>query len=315
MPGGIPICQYDSKLGMFRVLHSKGKSVVSGGYGVSISEKEEHFMRQQHSSEYDQKGTQLPEKEEEMKNGSTHADNKDNPNGITPAAASSEFLFMEEALFLHERGLIEVYMEGNHGKLDSSQLFELLKEKSDVSLPVYLAYKYLRVQTFVVVRHTPKRLELVNRLAQAEKSSSTQSSSTTNMQEEETSQRSWKKRRKTSAIHKATRDLRDDTRNAPTPVMVEGSFNDTNGAAIAFDVYKPNSEFRKTNPGPPDFCVAITSFSQPSPPVTQLHKLIESCQGIGLRIATVADSGAVIMFGVTDYGVPILEKNNKIDKR
>ena len=174
MPGGIPICVYDSKIRMFRVLHSKGKSVVSGGYGVSFSEREETSTGQQEQSlEHDQKRMRLTKEDtEDATETNDQSANKDNANISTSAAVSSEYLFMEEALFLYERGLIEVYDENNNINLDSSQMFEILKEKSDVSLPVYLVYKHLRVQTFVVVCHTPKQLELLNHLAPAGKSSS-----------------------------------------------------------------------------------------------------------------------------------------------
>lgn len=36
----------------------------------------------------------------------------------------------------------------------------------------------------------------------------------------------------------------------------------------------------------------------------ELQELQESCDGVPLRIATVSDGGAVIMFGVTNVGVP-----------
>ena len=35
MPGGISICKFDEDVGMFLLIHSKGKSLSSGGYGVT----------------------------------------------------------------------------------------------------------------------------------------------------------------------------------------------------------------------------------------------------------------------------------------
>ena len=75
---------------------------------------------------------------------------------------------------------------------------------------------------------------------------------------------------------------------------------------IAFDVYKPNAKFRKTNPGLPDYYVAICCFTDSLSYMT-LDDLVKKCDGIPLRMATVADGGTVVMFGLTDYGVPVIK--------
>jgi len=84
---------------------------------------------------------------------------------------------------------------------------------------------------------------------------------------------------------------------------------------IAFDVYNPNANFRKTMPGMPDFCVVVSPFGEPSAaPFSMLKAIVKVCEGGGegdggsigvpLKIATVSDLGTVAMFGITDFGVP-----------
>jgi len=38
-----------------------------------------------------------------------------------------------------------------------------------------------------------------------------------------------------------------------------------------------------------------------------LQELLQQAQGIPIKVATVSDSGTVVMFGISDVGVPILE--------
>jgi hypothetical protein len=75
---------------------------------------------------------------------------------------------------------------------------------------------------------------------------------------------------------------------------------------IAFDCYNPNGNFRKSNPGQPDFYVAITSFAEPSPTISTFNKIIKSCGDTSFRVASVSDGGTVVMFNMTDVGVPVI---------
>jgi len=118
-------------------------------------------------------------------------------------------------------------------------------------------------------------------------------------------QNHWRKRKKSSTIRDLAKQLRINASTAPPPPFLSSS---SSPMMIAYDVHLPNSNFRKSNPGPPDFYVAITSFHTSSPPFAILQLLLKKhCneeQEIGLRIATVAEDGCVVMFGLTDYGVP-----------
>lgn len=62
------------------------------------------------------------------------------------------YLFLEEALYLHERGLLQVLDETGDEPMNSPRLFSML-EVHGIDLASYLTYAHLRTQTFVVLRH------------------------------------------------------------------------------------------------------------------------------------------------------------------
>jgi hypothetical protein len=240
---GVPVCVYAPDVKMFRVLHAKGKSFSSGGFGISIP---------------------LPVESPSMKREQTEIINPNKEEGEDASAA--QHLFIEEALVLFEKGLLEVY-HGNT-KLDACGLYGML-EPLNVPLPIYLAYAHLRAQDFRVLRHVPRQ-DTDRKLPR----------------QEDTKNVHPKEAFRLALLHAVPVSLDDD----PT--------------AIAFDVHEPNTHFKKSNPGIPHFHVAVASYQLPSPTYSQLQALLKKCDGVQLRIATVSDSGIVIMFGVTDYGVP-----------
>ena len=127
---------------MFRVIRSKGKALASGGFGVTVVT-------------------------------SSNGEESD---------ISAEYLFMEEVLFLHERGLARVLMSTSATReeeiddvgqnkdiiddivtsLDTSQLYQLLPIMG-ISLAVYRVYSHLRQQDFRVLRHDPNRYGILCR--------------------------------------------------------------------------------------------------------------------------------------------------------
>jgi len=291
MPG-IPICIHDPSLGMFRVTHSKGKCFSSGGFGIAVK-------------------------------GNSNNDDVDEENEDT---ATAQHLFMEEVVFLHERGLIEAFASSSTdgspmgAPLNSMALFAMLtstESKEGMPLAAYLTYAHLRAQTFIVIRHTPQRLGLVKRIHEICTSTVPVDASV---------------HKRGQGIRQLQRSLRSDAQNASVPVVWESCSHDADqlinvprkrqrgqaclekststSDSIAFHVYRPNTNFRKTKPGIPDFCVAITPFAQKSPPFEDLLNLVRACEGIPLRLATVADGGTVILFGVTDGMVPNVSNTN-----
>ncbi len=131
-------------------------------------------------------------------------------------------------------------------------------------------------------------------------------------------------------------NLSDDVATASPPCVV--LFDEWNSncsqdlnTRLAYFAYNPNSNFIRSNPGLPDFGVAIMPFHSSgvsAPTFDTISALVSLCEGkhnvggvenaddeitaatneIPLRIATVADCGAVIVYGVTRGDVPVVAK-------
>jgi hypothetical protein len=268
MAGGLPLCKYDASKRMFLVVKHKGKTLSNGGFGVTVSDETDFI--------------------------------NDNSETVAVTKPRDTYLFIEEAIFLHEQGLIEL-VHSNESPVESRELYSLLQDGL-LSLPVYLVYAHLRAQTYRVIRHTPRRRELLDELM-AKSNSNTGSSDD---QEGPTVTSTCASSRLFKSI---LADLRQDSVSAATPTMYEVTC-----PTIAFDVYPPDCNFKRSNPGLPAFHVAACSFAHASPTFGELQRLVALCGTVPLRIATVADSGAVVMFGLTDFGVPsINDAGNKGD--
>jgi hypothetical protein len=240
-------CRLDKELNMFRVSESKGKALSSGGFGVTITAK----------------GA------EEAAAGSGSADGTHSP----------QFLFIEEVLFLYERGLLGCLHHDNDTILQSAQLYGMIPNL-DMSLPMYLVYAHLRNQDFRVLRHAPERYDIL------------------------TQQESIAKQ-DTTPCSQRVRDLRQQVRESVAKASVPSI--ESGGLSIAWDVYRPSADFAKTHPGFPDFYVAVAYFNESQVNFSDIEDLItQKCHGIPLKLATVSDSGTVVMFGATDYGVPTI---------
>jgi hypothetical protein len=137
--------------------------------------------------------------------------------------------------------------------------------------------------------------------------------------------------------------LSDDVAMAPPPCVVSLDNNGGNNDGctrrpdgggemmirLAYYAYNPNSHFRRSDPGLPDFGVAVMPYNDDSrkrPTFDVLSSLVSMCEGGGggggieedigdaaaaagrsgipLRVVTVADGGAVVAFGVTKGEVP-----------
>jgi len=230
--------------------------------------------------------------------------------------------------------------------LSIQDLYDIMLHKLRMPLQVYLTYSYLRSQTYIVIRHSVNRLNIIEAMEDRgninDCSDSGRNFDVGNEIENDRSnpkKLQGRKTRKRSRKDQLKMNLRNDTFHAPIPFVFgindQGNLsnndncnknspntnstqrdhncnNDSDGSSrIAFDVYKPNKNYRKSNPGRPDFYVAISNFAQPSPPFAIIKGVIQSCDDIPLRMATVADGGTVIMFGLTDFGVPSLDKGQR----
>lgn len=275
---GPPTCLYEPSNKMFRVLVQKGKAFTSGGYGIDCC-----------NHPPDCRGDETLER--------------------LPSQSQTTYLFIEEALFLHERGLLIVLFPNGVDTMSSCDLFRLLEE-NNLSLPIYLAYAHLRSQAYIVLRHVNVHQRLDD--AEEHEQEDEKCSATENLGErgDQSVDPTTKRRRK---LH-----LRQKRLNASSPTILSNrhfgksairdplEFSEDATRYIAFDMYNPNSNFRKTNPGRPNFFVAVSHYNagQQSPTFDILMKLVKVCQGVPLRLVSVSDSGAIVVFGITDAAVP-----------
>jgi len=270
------------ELSMFMVTRYRGK-LQNGGFGVPVSlpiDKEGDDETDTDAVK-DQAVAKSSEDAEESSAVESNAEDTAKPTTIT-----KEHLFVEDVVFLHERGLVEVN-DDMGSLLNSSHIYNLL-EPLGLSLPVYLANAHLRAQTYRVVRHTPGRRQILEGMESLLRQSG-------NDEEEESIH---------NGVKTPRRCLRDDAISAAPPKVATSS-----SPSIAFDVYQPDSNFSRSNPGLPDFYVAVTYYNEPRLDFGALVSLLQECQGVPLKIATVSDAGTVIMFGITDAGAP--EPNNE----
>jgi hypothetical protein len=231
MPFGVPECDYVPSLRMFRVRKVIGKQFFAGGFGMTLS-----------FSNKNEKGDSCSFKNQQ----------------------SAEYLFIEEVLFLLERGVLQVYSERGE-LLHLQRVYEML-ETTRVPISIYLTYAHLRRQDYRVLRHVPD-----------------DASMTTND--------SSKEARRTMVLTTLNQDA----------------------SSIAFDVYRPNTHFKRTDPGIPHLQVAVASFQLPFLTFIQLQSLIQKIGNVPLKIATVSDSGVVVMFAISSVGVPTIITNNHDD--
>ena len=252
---------------------------------------------------------------------------------------TEERLHPEEALFLHMRGLLRI--EYNHEDMSTQDLFCRMLPECKISLAAYLAYAHLRAQGYILIRYSTERIKLLidQSLHPKEKDSSTTVEGESN-NEAESTQKAEMHNSSNNSWRQAKQKLSDDVARASPPCVV--LFDEWNSncsqdlkTRLAYFAYNPNSNFKRSNPGLPDFGVAIMPFHSSgarAPTFDTISALVTLCEGkssdgrdenddsittasneIPLRIATVADCGAVIVYGVTRGDVPIVVKR-KHDK-
>jgi hypothetical protein len=264
------ICQLDANLGLFRITRAKGKTLSSGGFGLAITGKE---------NKNDEELKEVIEAEEEAKATAdpiTSLTQEEQEAETARKAGTQHYLFVEEVLFLHERGFLECKDISSSESLDSSQLFQMLPSLN-MSLAMYFVYSHLRSQDFRVLRHNPDRLEILKKQQEKEK-------------------------KEAGALK---RQIRTSIRTAPNPSIPDS------GLEICYDVYMPNSSFSKLSPGLPDFYVAASYYHQSMVSFDDCQAILGRCNGIPLKLASVSDSGTVVMFGLTNFGVPTIDRSKE----
>lgn len=336
MPG-IPICVYKPDMRMFLVTMYRGKIFFSGGFGVTrpcavVAHDASNTRALRPTKDRDDEETSDDETktneqarrdvDSKNKNGEDCEDDavqEASPNGadettveLTTTNGSDSvgdggredgegvrenvYLFLEEALYLHERGLLQVLDETGDEPMNSPRLFSML-EVHGIDLASYLTYAHLRTQTFVVLRHRDPKV-VVDEKDDDETKERPDADALAEKQRAARQQqrRDRRLRLRSSAFYapppRALRPCDDDDLSPTSP-------------PLAFDVYAPNRDFRRSDPGPPDHRVLIAWHGAPSS-VGTIRRAMEASAPVPLRIATVSDSGTVIMFSVTNGDVPVI---------
>jgi hypothetical protein len=275
---GPSMCIYEpSHNNMFRVLYRRGKSFTSGGYGIDCHLNSNDLRHQEKFSPND-KAT--------------------NSNVNIKSSHQTTYLFIEETLFLHERGLLMVFHPNGIDSMSSHDLFQLLEEQG-VPLPIYLTYAHLRSQAYIVLRH-------INLQQYHQEEEEENKTTTTSFSNGTTTGESFNKIDGDIRINKHQQRpnnqklyLRRKRLNAPPPKMLCNEFayncRSTCGlqqqydasSYIAFDMFNPNSKFRKSNPGKPDFFITVSYFNggqRQTPTFHSLIDIVQVCQGTPLRL-------------------------------
>ena len=312
----VPLCcQLIPELGLFQLLRSKGKTLTSGGFGVAIPETEvlpgNSNKKKDVQNDHGSKDCTFEQTEDSRKDSSdgvvedTHIEDikthenkeyvKEESKSVVEAESEStnsnsmvagsnsldgtkvktppvfDYIFIEDVVFLFERGLLEC-RDPKSSRMTRSQLYQLLPEMG-MSLAVYFVYAHLRSQDFRILRYSPDRLSILRR------------------QQEPSLPK--------KEIGELKRAVRKTVQNATIPSIPESGLN------ICWEAYKPKTQFAKTRPGIPDFYVAVTYYNRPHVTFSNIMNLVQQeCDGIPLKLATVSDSGVVVMAGVSPDGVP-----------
>jgi hypothetical protein len=296
----LPVCcQLDSSFpGLMRVKRGKGKAFSSGGFGIAVSMKKSGDAIGKDDLDGDEEISEEKENPNDAIVDDKSAETNEEKEPKSSPITTHQYLFLEEVLFLFEQGLLECQIgdaaneDENTENTDARppkfyaapELYAMLKT-FNFPMASYLVFAHLRQQTFRVLRYSPNRLSLLRKI-------------------EEGAAAKVKEKRQ---LHL---ELRKDLQQAPPPFVIDHT-SATETPTFAFCVYNPSANFSKSKPGLPDFLVAVTVYGHSALDYGNLQALIKQSEGIPIKLATVADSGTVVMFGITDYGVPPLESINR----
>ena len=280
------------------------------------------------------------------------ADSELKPNGIIQQkrTITEERLHPEEALFLHMRGLLRIECSNlktcangdtTLSTMSTKDLFCKMLPECKISFAAYLAYAHLRAQGYILIRYSTERIKLI--LARSVYSKPTvlhQCGDKPNHSSEVTDfiTKTATQKRPNITERQLKQQLSHDIATSLPPCVVSFDQWSSNrpkdlNTSIAYFAYNPNSNFKRSNPGLPDFGVAVMPFHSSgvnAPTFDTVSALVALCGGEGhdrdqknddadvgssneipLRIATVADGGAVIVYGVTRGDVPVIDKKKK----
>lgn len=281
----------DPERKLFRLVRSSGGTLSKGGFGIHVPISSVTMIEEEKAPQ------KKMDKLEGSRNTSTDQSEASREKDIETNVSNDQstriswHLFLEEVIYLHERGLLEAY-DTNEQRLDSYHLYKLLPDH-DIPLAVFLVYAHLKQQTYKVVRFSRERRNIILQQQQ---------------QKEQKQQLPGGK---------------ENGQRTPLPFLLREAsaraklppFHSID-CELAWDVYPPNTTYQKRDPGLPAFSVLVTSHTRPFH-FDRIRALLQENDPVRIKLATVSESGTVVLFGVTDIGAPNIapnqSENNKID--
>ena len=271
----------DPERKLFRLRKATGGTVNKGGFGVWIPPTEQGGLNKESNAEDDAADEEVEESEQNRHNEEDERSNRQEENAKEQDCkinnsddSSGWYLFIEEAIYLHERGLLEVYDE-KEVRMNGHDLYRLLPSHN-VPLAVYLVYAHLKQQTFKVVRYSAERRRII---------------------EEQIEQPPSKERQR------LVPKLRQAVVQACLPPFTDIAKH------LSWDVYPPTGTYQKREPGLPFCSVLVTSYTTPFS-VERIRDLVQENEPVPIKVATVSDTGTVILFGAANLGAPSIVKES-----
>ena len=92
----------------------------------------------------------------------------------------------------------------------------------------------------------------------------------------------------------------------PQQVMDESNHRPPPGDRLQIDllVHKPDYQFKKSNPGPADFCVCVCDFNDEVPQLAELEELTLAARPRALKFAVI-DMGTVTFYDLLDLKLTV----------
>lgn len=221
----------------------------------------------------------------------------------------------QEALFLMEQGSIELFYGGLPMSFQQGFMSML---SDDFSPDHYLVYAYFLRLGFTVLQHSPRNESVVSRKtdSSAEKSEELADDNGDHVVKDKAAISSpvshlWasddgvtpllrpEDAVSTAAVLSKLQVIKNQ--RLATANVVERSGQQS--LLVAFDVYQPGVNFKKTNPGPPDFCITVCRYCDFPPSLASLAFLSQKCSPVPLKIALV-DGGNILFYSVLDVDSP-----------
>lgn len=335
LPWGIYITpnEKESHHGIVHIIDRKGKSFPCG-FSRSVVRRVDVGVKRS----YDDLSNEIDLRVSDTNSGNTSLGAIDNELNVSVMV--EECLHPEEALFLHTRGLMRIEsfpiknVACHEPRIDATmstqELINTMLPECNISLTAYLAYAHLREQGYILMRYSTDRLRLLIRMIPSNQKHNTCQTQETLSEQSESLERVPKNglsiRGKQQHVdgenqlankEKSVKQLfREDVANAPPPCVSCNALalQEQNTKSLAYLAYNPNAQFRRTNPGMPNFGIAIMpyhSHGERGPTVDSLFSLMSLCKSddydFPLRVMAVSDGGSVIAFGVTDGDVPSIK--------